>query len=260
MSMRKKLHTYSFLLLVLLLSINCAKRQTQPAPTLDKEEVDKKEFLQYLDEDLKQEGEEAGEALFQTEIIGRGDRLSLKIYEKLPVSQDAREEIKRVDEAGNIFILPIGEMKLAGLRIAEAEQKIEDAFSDFVVSPHCEINIEEKLYEPRVYIFGEVSNSGSVPYKRGDRLLDAISYAKGCKDDAYKRSIKVVRFENEKINIYTINLKEILEGGNLYKNIPLRDRDVVFVPRRFLTGFKEVMGALALVMPWYLFARTVVPQ
>ncbi len=248
-----------FVLLVVIVFTSCAKRQTQPAPTSDKVEVDKEEFLQYLDKDLKPQGEEADKALFQTETIMPGDRISLYIYEKLPVSQEKREEIKRVDEEGNIFILPIGEMKLSGLRISEAEQLIEDKFSDFVVSPHCEVQIIEKLYEPRIYVFGEVEKSGSAAFKRGDRLLDAISSAQGCKDNAYKRSIKVVRFENNKISIYTINLKEILEGGNLYKNIPLRDRDVVFVPRRFLTGFKEVFGALAQVMPWYVLVRTIIP-
>jgi protein involved in polysaccharide export with SLBB domain len=240
-----------------MLSTQCAKRATQPVPNGEKVEIDKKDLLELVGKDLEIDEEEARKERFQTELLMPGDRIQLTIYEKLPVSQEGRIEMKRIDEEGKVFLLPIGEIKLQGLRIAEAEHLIEKKFSELVVSPHCEIQIIEKQYEPRVYVFGEVTKSGSVPFKSGDRLLDAISLAQGCSDNAYKRSIKVVRMEKEKVSIYSLNLNDIFNSGNLYKNIQLRDQDIVFVPRRFMTGFKEVFSALALVVPWYVLVQSI---
>jgi polysaccharide export outer membrane protein len=184
-----------------------------------------------------------------------GDQISITLYEKLPVSQEARSELKRVDENGEIFLLPIGSFKLGGLNLVKAEKLIEEKFSELVVSPHCEIQIVKKLYEPRVYVYGEVEKSGTVNYKPGDRLLDALSSAGGCSQDAYKRSIKVIRADKETINIYSIDLYDILNSGNIYKNIQLNDNDIIFIPRRFLTTWKEIFAALNPVIPWYVIGR-----
>lgn len=244
-------------LCISMLSIQCVKRVAQPVPDGDKVEIDKKELLKLVNKDLEIDEDEAKSARFRTELLMPGDRIQLTIYEKLPVSQEGRIEMKRIDEEGKIFLLPIGEIKLEGLRIAEAEHLIENKFSELVVSPHCEIQIIEKQYEPRVYVFGEVQKSGAVTFKSGDRLLDAISLAQGCSDNAYKRSIKVVRAEKEKVIIFSLNLADILSSGNVYNNIQLQDQDIVFVPRRFMTGFKEVFSALSLVLPWYLLVQSI---
>ena len=255
--MRLILSVPVLIITISILSTQCVKRATQPVPNGEKVEIDKKELLKLVDKDMEIDEEEARKERFQTELLMPGDRIQLTVYEKLPVSQEGRIEMKRIDEEGKIFLLPIGEIKLEGLRIAEAEHLIEKKFSELVVSPHCEIQVIEKQYEPRVYVFGEVMQAGAVKYKSGDRLLDAISQTQGCSDNAYKRSIKVVRAEKEKVIIYSINLTDILSSGNVYNNIQLQDQDIIFVPRRFMTGFKEVFSALSLVLPWYILVQSV---
>ena len=253
--------TISIVLLLVSLSlvntafIQCAKRATQATPERGKLEINKKDLLAMVHKDLKTDKTLTDHARFQEEIIMPGDQISVVLYEKLPISQEKRSELKRVDETGSVFLLPIGFIKLEGLTLAKAEQKVEEKFSELVVSPHCEIQIVKKLYEPRVYVFGEVTTSGSVPYKPGDRLLDALSSAGGCGSYAYKRSIKVIRSDKETVNIYSIDLHEILNSGNIYKNMQLMDNDIIFIPRRFLTTWKEVFGALNVVMPWYVLVR-----
>lgn len=247
---------YSFLILFSIMVIGCAKRETKPAPNSDKIEIDKKDLLELVDEDLKTEEALSDKARFQTEIIMPGDRIQVTVYEKLPVSQEPRVEMKRVDETGSIFLLPVGAIKMEGLSLVKAEKLIEEKFSKLVVSPHCEIQILEKQYEPRVYVFGEVGKSGLITFKSGDRLLDAISSAGGCSDNAYKRSIKIIRANKETISIYSIDLYDIMKSGNIYKNMSLHDQDIVFVPRRFITGFREVITVLNAVLPWWLIVRT----
>ena len=248
---------YSFLILFSIMVIGCAKRETKPTPNSDKIEIDKKDLLELVDEDLKTEEALSERARFQTEIIMPGDRIQVTVYEKLPVSQEPRVEMKRVDETGSIFLLPIGAIKMEGLSLVKAEKLIEEKFSELVVSPHCEIQILEKQYEPRIYVFGEVNKSGSIPYKSGDRLLDALSSAGGCDAKAYRRSIKIIRANKETISIYSIDLYDIMKSGNIYKNMKLQDKDIVFVPRRFITGLKEVFSVLNLTIPWYVLVQTI---
>ncbi len=254
--MRSALFTPILLLTLSILSMHCAKRATQAAtPDKGKIEIDKKDLLAMVNKDFKTEEALSEKARFQTEVIMPGDQISITLYEKLPVSQEARSELKRVDETGSVFLLPIGVFKIGGLNLVQAEKLIERKFSELVVSPHCEIQIIKKQYEPRIYIFGEVGKSGSVVYKPGDRLLDAISSAGGVGQSAYRRSIKVIRANKETIDIYSIDLYNLVDKGNIYLNMHLRDNDIVFVPRRFLTTYTEILGAVGNAMPWYLFIQ-----
>lgn len=249
--------TLFLLLVICTLSIRCAKRATQATSNeIGKIEVDKNLLHELVNNDLKMEGALSDRARFQSEVIMSGDQISIVLYEKLPISQEKRSELKRVDETGSVFLLPIGPIKLEGLTLAKAEQKVEEKFSELVVAPHCEIQIVKKLYEPRVYVFGEVGKSGSVIYRQGDRLLDALSQVDGCSENAYKRSIKLIRYENDKINIYSINLLDIFESGNIYNNMHLKDRDIIFIPRRFITGFREVFSILSQIAPWYIIIQS----
>jgi protein involved in polysaccharide export with SLBB domain len=191
-----------------------------------------------------------------SEIIFPGDQLEISIYDKLPVSQEKRTEMKRVGSNGNLLIVPIGQVKVAGLTIIKAQEIIEEKLKKIVQSPFCEISIIEREYKPLVYAFGEIPKVGAFPLKRGDRILDILSAIGGCKDAAYRRSIKIIRkVEKNKIGMYSINLYNILENGQLDENILLQDQDIIFVPRRFLTNMQEVLSALGQITPWYYFIK-----
>jgi polysaccharide export outer membrane protein len=188
-------------------------------------------------------------------VLYPGDELSIGIYDKLPVSQDKRIEMKRIGDDGSVFILPAKEIVIGGLTVTEAEKAIEKKLSEFIVSPFCEITITKRAFEPRMYIFGEVGKTGVEPLKEGDRLIDALSDAGGCAANAYRRSIKIIRVNEQNVSMISINLFDILNDGKLDKNILMQDQDIVFVPRRFLTNFQEVMQIVSELVPWYYFMK-----
>lgn len=192
-------------------------------------------------------------------LLYPGDEISIAIYDKLPVSQEKRIEMKRIGDDGSIFLLPVKEIFIGGKTISQAEKTIESKLSEFIVSPFCEIAVMKKAFEPRVYVFGEVGKSGSVVLKDGDRLLDALSSAGGCASSAYRRSIKVIRANENTVSMISINMYDILDAGRLDKNIALQDQDVVFVPRRFYTNINEVMTLLGGFLPWYYYLKLFTP-
>jgi protein involved in polysaccharide export with SLBB domain len=188
-------------------------------------------------------------------VLYPGDEISIGIYDKLPVSQDKRIEMKRIGDDGAIFILPAKDIFIGGLTVTEAEKTIEKKLSEFIVSPFCEIAITKRAFEPRVYLFGEVLKSGMQPLKEGDRLLDILSDVGGCKSDAYRRSIKIIRINEQNVSMISINLYDIMNEGKIDKNILMQDQDIVFVPRRFYTNFQEVMVIVSQLVPWYYFTK-----
>jgi protein involved in polysaccharide export with SLBB domain len=188
-------------------------------------------------------------------VLYPGDEITIGIYDKLPVSQDKRIEMKRIDDDGSVFILPAKEIIIGGLTVTEAEKAIEKKLSEFIVSPFCEIAITKRVFEPRVYLFGEVTKNGAEPLKEGDRLLDALSNAGGCMSSAYRRSIKIIRVNDQNVSMMSINLYDIMNEGKVDKNILMQDQDIVFVPRRFYTNFQEVMGIISQMVPWYYFMK-----
>jgi polysaccharide export outer membrane protein len=190
------------------------------------------------------------------ETISPGDVVSISIFEKLPSSQEKRTEMRRIEESGALFIMPIGAVQVGGLSLAQARSTIEDRLREFVVSPYVEIELYKKHVEPQVYVFGEVLKSGTVPLQSGRTLLDAISAAGGCKDDAYRRTITIVREDGPQVRLYTINLYDILKNGKIQENIALKDRDIVFVPKRVIRNVHDVLQDLATVLPWYYLFKT----
>jgi polysaccharide export outer membrane protein len=259
---------WTLCLFVALLPFACVKRVTQ-SPSLpagspavanstapEGAVLDKKAFVQLTSAELAAHDIEVPPPAMRTQIIYPGDHLEVSIYEKLPVSQEKRLEAKRVNENGSILIVPIGEIAVAGLSITEAQRRIEKGLATYVISPFCEISIAKREYTPAVYIFGEVMKSGSVPIERGDRILDVLSEVGGCKADAYRRSLKVIRLIDSTVTMYSIDLAALMEAGKIDQNMLMRDQDIIYVPRRFLTTYQEVMSGLANLMPWYLLVRT----
>jgi protein involved in polysaccharide export with SLBB domain len=231
----------------------CVKRV--PAPTTNDKEtvVSKADFAKTFGGQNVAIAKQHANA--RAPVLLPGDEISIGIYDKLPVSQDKRMEMKRIGDDGSVFILPAKEIVIGGLTITEAEKAIEKKLSEFIVSPFCEITITKRAVEPRVYLFGEVGKTGVEPLKEGDRLLDALSDAGGCGSNAYRRSIKIIRINEQNVSMISINLYDILNQGKLDKNILMQDQDIVFVPRRFYTNFQEIMGIVSQLVPWYYFLK-----
>jgi protein involved in polysaccharide export with SLBB domain len=237
----------------LLATSGCVKRVPPPTTNDGQTVVSKGEFVKAVSGQNLAIAKQRAKA--RAPVLYPGDEISIGIYDKLPVSQDKRIEMKRIGDDGAIFILPAKDIFIGGLTVTEAEKTIEKKLSEFIVSPFCEITITKRAFEPRVYVFGEVGKNGVEPLKEGDRLLDALSNAGGCASSAYRRSIKVIRLNDQNVSMISINLYDILNEGRIDKNILMQDQDIVFVPRRFYTNFQEVMQIVSQLVPWYYLTK-----
>jgi polysaccharide export outer membrane protein len=139
----------------------------------------------------------------------------------------------------------VGELKIQGLSISEAEKTVEAAYRDgrFLRNPQVTINMEE--YQVReVSITGEVKAPGRIPLpvETVSTVLWLITKAGGFTDTAKGTEVKVSRLgpDGRIAKVFVVDVESIIKGkakkGKLEEDdtLELEPNDVVFVPIRFI--------------------------
>jgi protein involved in polysaccharide export with SLBB domain len=219
------------------------------------EKIEKKRFIDLAHYQSDSTIQPAISPQIRSELLMPGDQLEITLYEKLPVSQEKRIEIKRIDDNGSIFIYPLGNLKIAYLTLLQARELIEQNMKPFIITPFCEITLIKKEYEPHVFVFGEAMKLGSFPIKSGDRLLDVLSLAGGTTQDAFTSSIKLVRLNGDSVIVMSVDLGSIVKHGHLERNLIMQDQDIIYIPKNMIYSITDVLAKLGSVLPWYYFSK-----
>ena len=181
--------------------------------------------------------------LFSQEYkIEPGDVLEIIVFGEEELS---REVI--VMRNGNISFPLIGEVKISGYTLKEAEEVIREKLKSYFTHPVVSIIIKSPT-SPSISVFGEVLRPGAIPYQRGLRLTDYIALAGGPTPDANLKKVKVVKFALEKPVSITLNVDKIIKKGIIEENIELKSGDLVYVPKKFKINWGIVLNTLSLAV------------
>ena len=107
---------------------------------------------------------------------------------------------------------------------------------------------EEATYAERVYVFGQVMSPGIFRLRDANDILTAISITGGTTPVAIKEDIKIIREYKERQGkplILSVNLAEILYRGDLAQNVPLKDGDLIYVPRMVIGDINEFINNIS---------------
>lgn len=180
--------------------------------------------------------------------IGPRDVLTLTIYaggEKQQVTH------LTVSSQGMINVPFIGSVRAEGLTISQLEKLVAKPLAaDFFVDP--EINIVIKEYHSlQYYISGAVGSPGLYEMKSKATLMELIAKAGGVSSNrgniAYilHQSTNHVSPEKKNHSLFSnkdpvkINLKKLLDKGDMSQNIVLRSGDVVYIPLQASLNLSE---------------------
>jgi len=96
-------------------------------------------------------------------------------------------------------------------------------------------------YGERVYVLGEVNRQGIYSLEDAPDLLAALSFAGSFTRIAVEENTIIIRGyqPGKKPLILTADINAILKKGDIEQNIPLRDGDVVYVPRSRIGDINE---------------------
>ena len=157
--------------------------------------------------------------------IGAGDILEITIWKEPELSR--AEVLVRTD--GKISFPLLNDVQAAGLTPLEMKRNMEVGLKEFISNPFVTITVRSPESQ-KIYILGEVLNTGEYPLTKDLTVLQAFALAGGFTEWASKKEIILMRKEDGKEKIYRINYKIIIKGKDLSQNIKLKADDTIIVP------------------------------
>lgn len=153
-----------------------------------------------------------------------GERIidpDLKLTENIPSqSLDTKPEVVYLVNLNGIVKLPmVGDVKLEGLTIREAESLLQDAYSTYYSKPFVVLNYLNK----RVVVLGAPGGQIIPLTNENVELVEILALAKGINTDAKAHNIRVVRKEK----VFLVDMSTI--DGYLKGNMIMEPGDIVYV-------------------------------
>lgn len=149
---------------------------------------------------------------------------------------------QRVSANGDVSMPLLGQVKIGGLTVEEARQRIEAALieEEFLRRPQVFVSIEG--FSPRrITILGEIGSPTSIELPPGTNSFDievVIAMAGGFSDLARRSEVRVTRKspEDGRERVLTVDVDEVMldeENGYAATRFRVLPGDILYVPRRF---------------------------
>jgi len=189
----------------------------------------------------------ASSALADASGTPKSKAYNIRTTDKLRISvfqEDDLATICRVDAKGTVNLPLVGEVRVYGQTLSEAEQTIATAYKDgrFLRNPEVTVAVEE--YAPReVSIQGQVKNPGryALPIESTMSVLDLVTKAGGFTDTAQGTAVKITRILLDgTTKVITLDVESLIKGKSDAKNtgennaLLLEPDDIVYVPERII--------------------------
>ena len=171
--------------------------------------------------------------------IGPRDVLTLTIYAG---GQKQQVTHLTVSSQGMINVPFVGPVRTVGLTIPQLEKLVKEPLAaNFFVNPEINIVISE-YHSLQYYISGAIGSPGLYEMKSEATLMELIAKAGGVSSNrgniAYilHQSTNHVESEKENHSLFSdkdplkIDLKKLLDKGDMRQNIVLQSGDVVYIP------------------------------
>ena len=146
-----------------------------------------------------------------------------------------------ISQEGTIDIPNVGEVFVLNQTLEEAESTISSKAEEFLINPFVIV----KLANFQFTVLGEINAPGNYPvYKEGLTIYDAIAMSGGINDYGNLKTVKIVRSEKNKKNVYNVDLtsSKILNSDFFY----LRNNDLIYVQPLKFKGFRKSQSQLLL--------------
>lgn len=140
------------------------------------------------------------------------------------------------------------EVDVGGITAAEAEARVQEAAVPYMRDPRVQVLLKKKVLKvKRVFVFGDVKKPGMVPMSRHMTVLQALAAVDMYHETALMEEVRVIRGGDlSKPTMLMADLARAFTYGDMTRNLPLEENDIVFVPREHLGDVSE---AGKMIMP-----------
>lgn len=170
-------------------------------------------------------------------IIGDGDILFINVSAKPEFSSLSSTSSysqlgnvqqpsgSRVDGSGNIQMPYLGEIKVGGLTITQAQNRIVEAAKKYIIDPWVVVEIGQYKSHP-LYLLGQFRNSGTFYMDRPLNLLQGIALGNGYDSTADLTSARLIRDKRTA----PVDVNALLTRGDQRHNVWLKPGDTIYIP------------------------------
>ncbi|MEA3545873.1 MAG: SLBB domain-containing protein [Thermodesulfobacteriota bacterium] len=172
-------------------------------------------------------------------MVGDGDVLQITVYDNADL-----DTVVRIDSGGSIQYPLIGQVKLSGLTVSQVIKELELLLADgYLIAPQVSVFIQE-YRSKKIVIMGQINTPGIYELSGSTSLLELISMAGGLREDAGDKLTVNRKLSKDglKQEVIQIDLKRLLEYGDLNQNVMMMDRDSIFISKAgmfYVTGEVE---------------------
>ena len=163
-------------------------------------------------------------------LIGAGDMIRVDVWRSpelsvtIPVRPDGKISTPLVDD-----------MQASGKTTGQLARDIEGALAKYVQKPVVTVIITNFVgrYSEQVRVIGEAAKPQALPYRENMTLLDVMIAVGGITDFADGNSASIRRISGGKTQQFGVRLKDLVRGGDLSANVPMRPGDILIIPQSF---------------------------
>jgi len=170
--------------------------------------------------------------------IGPGDSITLTVFGHPEISGH-----RTVGPDGNIQVVLLGSVGIAGLTADQAGATLTRLLSDDYVAPVTSVQINSYMSN-QVIVLGDVGAPGIVHFLGQPTLLEALAKAGPAKGEGGQVPASKCAIFRGRDRVFWLDLRGLYRGDEFVVNFPLQPNDVVYVPYN-IDNVVYVMGQVA---------------
>jgi polysaccharide biosynthesis/export protein len=142
---------------------------------------------------------------------------------------------------GFITLPIVGEVRVAGLTVADARREVVKYASQRLRDPELTLELKDFL-KPRFVVGGQVDKPGQFELRGRVTVLEAIAMAGGFKNSAkHSQVVLFRRYDDQRALTRVINAKKLQKANSVAEDPDLRAGDFLFVPQNNLSKIERLV-------------------
>ena len=163
-------------------------------------------------------------------LVGPGDTLNVVVWRSPELSMTVP-----VRPDGKITTPLVEDLQASGKTATQIARQIEQVLSKYVQSPVVTVIVTSFAgpYSQQVRVIGEAAKPQALAYRENMTLLDVMIAVGGITDFAAGNRASILRTEGGRTRQFGVRLTDLIRGGDLSANLPMRPGDVLIIPQSF---------------------------
>lgn len=175
-------------------------------------------------------------------ILGVGDTIEISVYR-----QDDLQRTVKIDLSGRIMFPLIGDIEAADKSIFKLRDEVKERLSKYIIDPQVFVNVTT-VQSQKIMVLGEVNNPGIFTLDSDVSVIEAIARAGGTTNDAKLKNVLLIRKEQEKLAMTSLNLKKAFKEGDISQNVSLINGDVIYLPAITIANISRYFSHIAQIL------------